>query len=89
MSAAKNKSVKKNKKLTFVLSPRYFSLLERYADEYNLGKADAIRSILKSTLRSFEKEHPLCTEDENQLNIFDSLQFDIFQNLSKTNMNEV
>lgn len=88
MSAANKKSVK-NKKLTFVLSPRYFSLLERYANEYGIGKADAIRSILKSALRTFEKEHPLCAEDENQLNIFDSLQFDIFHNLSKTKMKEV
>lgn len=88
MSAVGKKKVK-NKRLTFVLSPRYFRLLERYADENKMGKADAIRSILKSALRSFEKEHPLCEEDENQLNIFDSLQFDIFQNLSKTNMKEV
>ncbi len=75
--------------MTFVLSPKYCHLLERYAAENDMGKADAIRTILKGYLRAFEKNHPESATAENQLNIFDSLQFDIFQNLSKTNMKEV
>ncbi len=79
----KKPKVNKNKKVSFSLPQKEGELLRLYAQQQGISRPDAIRRILKQ----FLKEHvqgELKSVPKNQLDIFDSVQIDIFNNTSKS-----
>lgn len=74
---------KKHKKFSFSLPEREGEMLSRYADSEGLSRPEAVRRILKSYL-SEHVQNVTTTSPKNQLDIFDSVQIDIFNNTSKS-----
>lgn len=75
---------RKTKKYTLTLGEVELRRLSQYAAESSLTRPVALRRIVSQTLREYTpKACP--TLDERQLGLFDSLQFDIFNQTSKTN----
>ncbi|MBO4752189.1 MAG: hypothetical protein J5526_05520 [Bacteroidales bacterium] len=79
----KKKVINKKKKLAITLSERDMDTLQRYAAEKGVAKAVAVRRMVKSYLMEFEKLTGADAADENQIGLFDSMQTDIFGNLTK------
>jgi hypothetical protein len=79
----KKKVISKKKKLAITLSERDMDTLQRYAAEKGVAKAVAARRMVKSFLIEFENSTGSDTADENQIGLFDSMQTDIFGNLTK------
>lgn len=79
----KRNTKKVTKKISVSLTERETALLQRYATASGISKPAVIRKVLKNFLCQFEKG---CAQDatKNQLNLFDSMQIDIFNNTSKT-----
>lgn len=84
---AKKVSVKaKRKKISISLPAREGELLKAYAKQNGTTCSVAVHRMVRQTLRQFKSEmNAQCNAvPENQLSIFDSVQFDIFNNTSKT-----
>lgn len=79
----KKKVISKKKKLAITLSERDMDLLQRYAVEKGVAKAVAVRRMVKSYLMEFESLTSTDVADANQIGLFDSMQTDIFGNLTK------
>ncbi len=69
------------RKVVITLSDNDIAALKQYADEQHVAPAVAIRKILRSQLADYTKLAPN-TQPANQLDIFDSFQIDIFNNVS-------
>ena len=70
------------KKLTLSLSERESQLLSLYAADQGTAKSVAVKRLLKTALSEYAKK--LSTQEPaNQLGLFDSIQYDIFNNTSK------
>lgn len=76
------KTTHKTKKLAVTFSERDATALQRYASRAGVTKAIAVKRIVRQYLRSCEA----LSDDEvakNQLGLFDSVQIDIFNNITK------
>lgn len=73
----------KHKRISISLSDKEWDMLNLYAVQNKLGRVSSTHRILKQYLSEYLKnkssESPC-----NQLDIFDSVQIDIFNNTSKT-----
>lgn len=76
--AFRSKNVKK-KKYVIALSEREMQALSDYAIEMDVTRPLALRSIVKTYLKEYEKRSITHVPD-NQLSLFDSIQLDIFNN---------
>lgn len=79
----KKKSSQKSKKLAITLSGRDVAILQRYASDNGVTKAVAIKRMVRQFLADFEQRNPMPEVDDNQIGLFDSMQTDIFGNLTK------
>ncbi len=77
------KKSKKMKRVTFHLASRDATKLCTYARQHKIPISQAAKSLLRQQLQQLEvtKAHK---EADNQLNIFDSVQIDIFDQNKKT-----
>lgn len=77
------KSKHKGKKLAVTLSERDVALLQRFAAANGLSKAVAMRRIVKRFLAEYASDNVVEEVAANQIGLFDSMQTDIFGNLTK------
>ena len=82
MQKAKKKA-QKGKRLAVTLSERDIAALQRFASDNGLTKAIAVRRIVKRFLAEYDKDRVIEVVAENQIGLFDSMQTDIFGNLTK------
>lgn len=80
---SKQKKSSKGKKVSMTLSHRDLVVLQRFAEQEGLTRAVALRHLVKEGLKEVAANMPDPTS-KNQLDIFDSMQIDIFNNTSKT-----
>lgn len=85
MTSGKNKSkVRKPKEKTFsiTLNEKECDMLKVYAGTHRISRPEALRRMVRDTL----KQEVVMSEpiDKNQLKLFDTLQVDIFDNVSKS-----
>lgn len=73
---------RKNIRLSIALPEKEAAKLSLYAAEHGVGRAAAMRKILKEHLKSYTVDGH--NEVRNQISLFDSLQMDIFNNTSVT-----
>lgn len=78
----KKKGQKKAKKITIALSSRDYEKLTRYAKQKNISRPLAAKRLLRSQLALLTMEK-VTKQPKNQLGLFDSLQIDIFDKVSK------
>ena len=83
MTTRKNTRKSKAKRFCFALPARDAELLKLYADHHGITRPDAVRRILREQLKQYASNLPK-PEPKNQLELFDTLQVDIFNNTSKT-----
>ena len=81
------KSVKKakKKKISITLPSWEGEMLKSYAKAHRTTCPAAAHKMVRQALRQYKEERGSLPEPEpkNQLNIFDSIQMDIFDNTSK------
>lgn len=73
----------KKKKMSISLSEQEREMLSLYAAEMGVSRPVALRRIVKRQLNDYMHNKGTATPP-NQLDIFDSVQIDIFNNTSKT-----
>ena len=75
----------KKKKIIITLPEREGEMLKAYAKHNGTTCPAAVHRMVRQTLRQFKAEVAKQgkAEPQNQLNIFDSIQVDIFNNTSK------
>ncbi|MBQ6069366.1 MAG: hypothetical protein IJK84_07685 [Bacteroidales bacterium] len=80
------RSKAKKKKISITLPEWEGELLKAYAKVHATTCPAAAHKMVRAALRQFKAEHSSLakTEPKNQLNIFDSIQVDIFNNTSRT-----
>ncbi|MCR4659767.1 MAG: hypothetical protein K5650_05675 [Bacteroidales bacterium] len=78
------KGHKSSKRYSVSLSEREGRLLQLYADSHDWTKPQALRHIIKGQLRQYCTTAANATA-ENQLELFDSVQIDIFNHHTKVN----
>ena len=85
MKSPRSKKIKK-KKVSIALPEWEGEMLKVYAKEHRTTCPAAVHKMVRQTLRQFKSERNALAkaEPKNQLNIFDSIQVDIFNNTSKT-----
>ena len=81
--ATKKKSAKKGKKLTVALSVRDFDKLTAFAKTQGKSRPVVAKRLLHAQLTALAVEKQKCNP-KNQLGLFDSMQIDIFNGVSKT-----
>lgn len=76
----------KKKKISITLPEREGEMLKSYAKAHHTTCPAAVRKMVKMALRQYKAESDCKASPvpQNQLNLFDSLQVDIFNNTSKT-----
>lgn len=75
----------KRYKMSISLSAKEKEVLALYAAEQGVTRGVALRRIVKQELKAFLCNHATApATPANQLDIFDSVQIDIFNNTSKT-----
>ena len=79
----KQKPKQKRKKISISFSVKEVEVLNRYAADMGSSRAVALRRIVKSHLADYLR-NALNAAPDNQLDIFDSVQIDIFNNTEKT-----
>ena len=71
--------------MSISLSAREKEVLSLYASELGLSRPIALRRMVKRQLKEFLHTRSMgAATPANQLDIFDSVQIDIFNNTSKT-----
>ncbi len=73
---------KKAMQISFTLPAREGEMLKRFVRENGTTKPAAVRRMVLSALRQY-KATASKSQPENQLELFDTLQVDIFNNTSK------
>lgn len=77
--------MQKKHKMIISFSAKEREVLSLYASEMGVSRPVALRRIVKRQLREYLRNHNLVSDvPANQLDIFDSVQIDIFNNTSKT-----
>jgi len=77
------KKSNKSKKVEFTLWENDLLMLKRYCEKSGMGPSVALRHLVREGLKNYYVESA-CVECKNQLDLFDSVQIDIFDNTSKT-----
>ena len=77
------KKTNKGKKIEVTFWPNDLELLQQYSKQTGLTRAVAIRHLVREGLKEYSVEEETFVAP-NQLDLFDSLQIDIFNNTSKT-----
>ena len=80
------RSKTKKKKVSITLPEWEGEMLKTYARVHQTTCPAAVHHMVRQTLRQFKNEQKTLAkaEPKNQLNIFDSIQVDIFNNTSRT-----
>lgn len=74
----------KKYKMSITLSPKEKEVLTLYAAEQGVSRPVALRRIVKRQLKEYLHNRSVAAATPaNQLDIFDSVQIDIFNNTSK------
>ena len=75
----------KVKKFSIALPEREGELLNAYARDNGISRPEAIRRMVRQSLRQYKADMAATAlgQPANQLNLFDSIQIDIFNNTSK------
>jgi hypothetical protein len=81
-----SRSKAKKKRVVVTLPEREGEMLKAYARVHQTTCPAAVHRMVKEALKQFKSERNALAkaEPENQLNIFDSIQVDIFNNTSRT-----
>ena len=79
----KKKVAKKAKKIVVTLSERDFEKLSSYAKSQGKSRSIIAKRMLKTEIASLAVEKQK-QASKNQLGLFDSMQIDIFNGVSKT-----
>lgn len=77
------RKVQKKQKFSISLSPQEREMLTLYAIDQGISRPAALRRMVKQQLREYAHSRGTISPT-NQLDIFDSVQIDIFNNTSKT-----
>ena len=83
----KSPRLKTKKKTVSITLPEWEGeMLKAYAQEHQTTCPAAVHRMVRQMLRQYktERNNLAKAEPKNQLNIFDSIQVDIFNNTSKT-----
>ena len=85
-----SRSKAKPKKISITLPGWEGEMLKTYAKNHRTTCPAAVHKMVRQTLRQYKSEMKNLdkTEPKNQLNIFDSIQVDIFNNTTKVESNE-
>lgn len=78
----KNKNKKWGRRVFVTLSDTDIDALRRYAEAQGQAPAVAIRQILRQHLAGYFSSSG-SSQPDNQLNIFDAMQYDIFDNMAR------
>ena len=81
-----SRSKVKKKRVIITLPEREGEMLKTYAKMHQTTCPAAVHRMVKDALRQFKSEQNTMAkaEPKNQLNIFDSIQVDIFNNTSRS-----
>ncbi len=77
--------MRKIKKITITLSEKEGEWLSLYAQDLGISRPAVVRRMVREGLRDYKSMRGGYIEPRNQLDLFDSIQVDIFNNTSKTN----
>jgi len=72
------------KKITITLSEKEGEWLSLYAQDLGISRPAVVRRMVREGLRQYKAMRGGHIEPKNQLDLFDSIQVDIFNNTSKT-----
>ena len=72
------------KKITITLSEKEGEWLSLYAQDLGISRPDVVRRLMREGLRQYKASRGGSVVPENQLELFDSIQVDIFNNTSRT-----
>lgn len=72
------------KKITIALSDKEGEWLSLYAQDLGISRPAVVRRMVREGLRQYKTMRGGHIEPKNQLDLFDSIQVDIFNNTSKT-----
>lgn len=72
------------KKITITLSEKEGEWLSLYAQDMGISRPDVVRRLMREGLRQYKASRGGSVVPENQLELFDSIQVDIFNNTTKT-----
>ena len=72
------------KKITITLSEKEGEWLSLYAQDLGITRPDVVRRLMREGLRQYKASRGGSVVPENQLELFDSIQVDIFNNTTKT-----
>ena len=72
------------KKITITLSEKEGEWLSLYAQDLGISRPDVVRRLMREGLRQYKASRGGTVVPENQLELFDSIQVDIFNNTTKT-----
>jgi len=72
------------KKITITLSEKEGDWLSLYAQDLGISRPAVVRRLVREGLRQYKSMRGGRIEPKNQLDLFDSIQVDIFNNTSKT-----
>ena len=72
------------KKITITLSEKEGEWLSLYAQDLGISRPDVVRRLMREGLRQYKTSRGGSVVPENQLELFDSIQVDIFNNTTKT-----
>ena len=78
------KNAHKPRKLAVTLTERDIAALQSFATDSKLTKPLAIRRILRQFLADYYAQNDAADADDIQIGLFDTMQTDIFGNLTKT-----
>ena len=81
-SQVKKAKTRKAKKISITLPEREGEMLKLYAKENGTTKPAAVRRMVIAALRQY-KSNAAKHQPKNQLELFDTIQVDIFNNTSK------
>jgi Mn-dependent DtxR family transcriptional regulator len=80
----KRPKMRRIKKITITLSEKEGEWLSLYAQDLGISRPDVVRRLMREGLRQYKASRGGSVVPENQLELFDSIQVDIFNNTTKT-----
>lgn len=80
----KRPKMRRIKKITITLSEKEGEWLSLYAQDLGISRPDVVRRLVREGLKQYKSIRGGNFEPDNQLNLFDSIQVDIFNNTTKT-----
>ncbi len=76
--------MRRARKITITLSEKEGEWLSLYAQEIGSTRPAVVRRLVREGLRQYKSMRGGHLEPKNQLDLFDAIQVDIFNNTSKT-----